>query len=63
MEQQWKEVKNYHRETLKLAVNIANQTEKEHRQQIALSEERERLRIQKHKDEIQKEAEQINFDD
>lgn len=56
------EVEKYHRDTLKLSVERANEIEKQYEAQKRRKEELERARVEKHKNEVQEAAKRIKFD-
>jgi len=56
------EVKRYHRETLKLALSETNREYNDLRSRQQASEERERARVEAHRQEVAKKAGDINFD-
>ena len=55
------EVRDYHRDTLKLCVNIANQKEAQILEQERLKKEQEELKKQKHYNNVQNIADEIKF--
>jgi hypothetical protein len=55
------EVERYHRDTLKLAVEKANEFEKMILREQRIKEEQEKLRIQKHAEEVRNVANRIKF--
>jgi hypothetical protein len=57
------EVEKYHKETLKLAVEVANNSLKEIKEKHKLREEQERLKIEEHKNKLNDISRRINFDD
>ncbi len=57
------EVEKYHKETLKLAVGIANKTLKELQERQSLIEKREKQRLEEHKNILGDISKRINFDD
>jgi len=57
------EVEKYHKETLKLAVGIANKTLKELQERQSLIEKREKQRLEEHKNKLGDISKRINFDD
>lgn len=56
------EVEKYHRDTLKLSVERANEIEKKYEAQKKREEEIERIRVEKHEDEVKEAAKRIKFD-
>lgn len=56
------EVEKYHRQTIKLAIERANQFVVEYEQKKKEQEAREKLKIQKHEEEIQNAVNRISFD-
>lgn len=56
------EVERYHRDTLKLAVEKANEIEKKVETEQKMIEAQERLRIKKHEEEVRDAAKRIKFD-
>lgn len=57
------EVEKYHKETLKLAVEVANNSLKEIKERHKLREELERLKVEEHKNKLNDINRRLNFDD
>lgn len=57
------EVEKYHKETLKLAVEVANNTLKEFKTRQRQFDEKERQRLEEHKNKLNDISKRINFDD
>ena len=56
------EVKKYHRDTLKLCIEESNKFEKDYNRKMEEKKVREKLRIEKHEQEVRNLASQIKFD-